>query len=243
MAISKWLLLVGIQALIFPKLYLEAQCTWKEGIPNAYIDSVKAVDARFFNQIRRIDSIRCQKNPIVFTGSSSIRIWKNLETSFPDLPICNTGFGGSTLPELLKYLPELVLNHKPNGLVIYCGENDISLPYSTVDDVVGQFKQLVDTINLRLPSIPVWVISVKPSLLSRLYLEKQNCVNQAMQSIINSEKIPRWYFVDVRSHMLNEAGEPRTDLYLRDGLHMNETGYNLWKEKLQEFIYPKSNKQ
>ncbi|MBM3170236.1 MAG: G-D-S-L family lipolytic protein [Bacteroidetes bacterium] len=240
MVIGRWGLLGSFLAF---SIGLKAQCSWTEGTPNTYTDSVKKVETRFFNQIQVIAANPCKQGGIVFTGSSSIRLWKNIESSFPDLPVCNTGFGGSTLPELLKYLPELILNHKPKGLVIYCGENDISLPYSTVSDVVGQFKLLFDTLNFHLPSIPVWFISVKPSLLSRHFLEKQNCVNNEIKSILTTDKTQRWEFVDVRSPMLNEEGEPRPDLFLRDGLHMNENGYKIWQEQLQTLIYPKWEKR
>lgn len=220
-------------------LRTEAQCLWPEGIAGAYVDSVNAVSARFEKQVRSLQDAPCKPGGIVFTGSSSIRLWKTLSTDFPELPTCNTGFGGSTLPELLKYLPELILSQKPKALVIYCGENDISLPYSTVHDILDQFQHLVDSLNLHVPNIPIWYISIKPSLLSRSYLEKQNCLNTEIQSMLAAQPNPRWHFVDIRPYMLNPLGEPRPELFLRDGLHMNESGYKIWKEVLQEAIHLK----
>ena len=46
-----------------------------------------------------------EKNIILFTGSSSIRMWKNLQESFPGYNVLNRGFGGSTLADLDRYLP------------------------------------------------------------------------------------------------------------------------------------------
>jgi lysophospholipase L1-like esterase len=218
-------------------------CVWPEGIPKAYVDSVNSVNTRFLNQIQKIDTNTCSPNRIVFTGSSSVRLWKNLANDFPHIAICNTGFGGSTLPELITYLPQLVLKQKPKGLVVYCGENDISLAYSTVDDIIEQFERLVDSLNLHLPSIPIWYISVKPSILSRAYLEKQDCVNTKIQALFKTQTIQRWFFVDVRSGMLNPEGEPRPELFLRDGLHMNEQGYQIWKTQLQNAFDSYANKK
>src|SRR5438874_11830761 len=48
---------------------------------------------------------------IVFTGSSTIRLW-DLGKSFPDLAPLNRGFGGSHLADVRAYLPRLVLKHK-----------------------------------------------------------------------------------------------------------------------------------
>ena len=42
-------------------------------------------------------------NLILFTGSSSIRLWPNLPQSFPQFNVLNTGFGGSQMSDLLYY--------------------------------------------------------------------------------------------------------------------------------------------
>jgi lysophospholipase L1-like esterase len=36
--------------------------------------------------------------------------------------------------------------------------------------------------------------------------------------------------------MLNENGEPNPDLFLDDGLHLNEQGYQLWDKVLAPFF-------
>ena len=215
---------------------IKSQCLWTDSISGSYVDSVHAVSSRFNQQILAIKEQVCPTNSIVFTGSSSIRIWKTLASDFPDFPVCNTGFGGSTLPELITYLPELVYNHNPNGLVIYCGENDISLFYSTIDDIVHQFERLADSLNLHLPKIPIWFISVKPSLLSRQYLEKQNCINQRIKARIDSFPDHRWHFINIQTAMLSPEGEPNPTLFLKDGLHMNAQGYQIWRKIIADEI-------
>jgi hypothetical protein len=40
------------------------------------------------------------KGGIIFTGSSSIRMWTSLKEDFPGLPVLNRGFGGSMIPEV-----------------------------------------------------------------------------------------------------------------------------------------------
>src|SRR5882724_5443412 len=53
------------------------------------------------------------KDPIVFTGSSSIARWKNVAKAFPEYPILNRGFGGSTTPEVLHYFDRVVYAYRP----------------------------------------------------------------------------------------------------------------------------------
>ena len=50
---------------------------------------------------------------IVFTGSSSIRMWRSLVADFAGLPVLNRGFGGSTLPEVNHYFSRVVTPYRP----------------------------------------------------------------------------------------------------------------------------------
>ena len=45
---------------------------------------------------KEIDESGWEKGSAVFTGSSSVRMWKNLQEQFPDVAIINSAFGGST---------------------------------------------------------------------------------------------------------------------------------------------------
>jgi hypothetical protein len=48
------------------------------------------------------------KRVIAFYGSSSIRMWSTLAADFPDLPVINLGFGGSTLAACAYFFERLV---------------------------------------------------------------------------------------------------------------------------------------
>ena len=37
-------------------------------------------------------------------------------------------------------------------------------------------------------------------------------------------------YVDVFTPMLDAAGQPRRELFLEDGLHMNASGYAIWRD-------------
>ena len=65
-------------------------------------------------------------HPILFVGSSSFTKWKDVNEYFPGYPIVNRGFGGSTLPDLIRYFYDVILPYQPKQVVIYCGENDIA---------------------------------------------------------------------------------------------------------------------
>src|SRR6186997_156932 len=53
------------------------------------------------------------KNAIVFTGSSSFTRWTNVQERFPGYTIINRGFGGSKLPDVIRYVDDVVIKYKP----------------------------------------------------------------------------------------------------------------------------------
>jgi len=85
---------------------------------------------RFKEQIEKLNTKEYNFNPdkklVVFAGSSSIRMWKDVQDYFPEYNVINNGFGGSHFSDLLFYYDELILKHKPEILFIYEGDNDIA---------------------------------------------------------------------------------------------------------------------
>ena len=49
-----------------------------------------------------------KKDIVLFTGSSSIRMWSSLQADFPNYNIVNRGFGGSQLADSLRYADSIV---------------------------------------------------------------------------------------------------------------------------------------
>jgi lysophospholipase L1-like esterase len=43
----------------------------------------------------------------------------------------------------------------------------------------------------------------------------------------------RLAYVDTATPMLGPLGQPRPELFLEDGLHMNAAGYRIWSDRLR----------
>src|ERR1700712_4295861 len=100
----------------------------------------------FDNEIREFkhqDSLHFPKpNGILFIGSSSIRLWADLEQRFAGKPIIRRGVGGCELSQLVKYYtPYILFPYHPRKIFIYAGENDIAAN-KTADSVFANFKTL-----------------------------------------------------------------------------------------------------
>ncbi|MEX0273689.1 MAG: G-D-S-L family lipolytic protein, partial [Flavobacteriaceae bacterium] len=70
--------------------------------PNRFLGEVTAISQKY-------DSLwNGTQETYVFTGSSSIRFWEDLEAHFPDRQIINSGFGGSQTSDLLYFCENLI---------------------------------------------------------------------------------------------------------------------------------------
>lgn len=165
----------------------------------------------------------------LFVGSSSFRLWKDIETYFPDRDIINRGFGGSTLNDVISYKNEIIFPYNPSCIVIYCGENDIANDKNVDGKIVFErFKKLYSDIRSKFPEIPIFYISMKPSP-SRWGLQEQYLEGNYLISKLLSEN-KNTYYIDVWSSMLKEDGMPNEKLFVEDMLHMNKAGYDIWGE-------------
>jgi lysophospholipase L1-like esterase len=164
------------------------------------------------------------KNAYLFVGSSSIRLW-NLPRSFPELDVVNRGFGGSQIADTVHFAPRIILPHQPRMVLLYAGDNDIGAG-RTPEQVLADFKALVQVVHGTLPKTRVAFLSIKPSL-ARWNLWDQVQKANALVKAFCQEDARRLY-IDVGAGMLGADGKPRPELFVKDGLHLSPEGYALW---------------
>jgi lysophospholipase L1-like esterase len=174
-------------------------------------------------------------NAILFTGSSSIRLWKNIDSSFPGYTIINRGFGGSTLPDVIRYADQVIFPYKPKQVIIYCGDNDLaSSDTVTAQTVFRRFRQLFKQIRTRMPGVDIAYISIKPSPSRAHLIPKVNQANTLIKAYLQKQK--RAHFINVYSAMLDRNGKPKEALFLEDRLHMRPEGYALWQRLIRPYL-------
>ena len=170
---------------------------------------------------------------VVFVGSSSIRLWQTLQNDFPGVPVLNRGFGGSVLSDVLVFANRIVVPYKPRVVVLYAGDNDLAAG-RTPAQVFADFKEFVAIVHRDLPSTRVAFIAIKPSILRENIIDKIRATNQVIRDYIATD--PRLNYVDVFTPMLDASGQPRRELFLEDGLHMNAKGYAIWRDLVAPVI-------
>lgn len=192
---------------------------------------------RFEKEVKDLiagDSLVNKKKLILFTGSSSIRMWKDLKTDFPEHNIVNRGFGGSDMTDLLYYAKLLITQYKPTKIFIYEGDNDVNAG-KTPEQILAEAEKLIAILRAELPGrVRIIFISAKPSVARWHLKDKYVAFNQQLQQWTTTKK--NVLYADVWSPMLDENGEVRKDLFLGDNLHMNRAGYDLWKKVVGQFL-------
>jgi lysophospholipase L1-like esterase len=193
----------------------------------------------FWNDIlffKKNDSVQFPpKNAILFIGSSSFKNWTDVQDYFPGYTIINRGFGGSTLKDVTRYVYDILLPYQPKQVIIYCGENDLaSEEYLPATEVVLRFKTLYGMVRQNLPNTVVHYISMKPSPSRKHLLLKMQEANKQIEAFLKKEK--KAGFINVSNAMLDATGEPKKEIFLEDQLHMNASGYAIWKKIIQPYL-------
>ncbi len=171
---------------------------------------------------------------ILFTGSSSVRLWKTLAEDMAPLPVTNRGFGGSTLRQVHHYADRIILPLQPRLIVLYCGENDIANDTYPAEDAYQDFRDFMAYLEYNLPGTPLIYLSMKPSIARWQYWPKFVEANEKIRQ--DCEAHPQLTFVDVSEVMLGDNDEPDPGIFIRDNLHMNEIGYARWTELVRPLV-------
>jgi lysophospholipase L1-like esterase len=200
--------------------------------------STRAATNRFEAEIQKFEAAdRAQmppKNATLFVGSSSIRFWTNLAEMFPNVQTIRRGFGGSTTADALYFADRIIIPYQPKHVLVYEGDNDLAAGKSA-DEVIADFKALVEKIHGALPKTKISFVSIKPSPSRAKIADKAQAVNAAIKKMAKSNS--KLEYIDVWNPMLGADGKPLPDIFVADNLHMNQKGYEIWRKVIGPKIH------
>lgn len=173
------------------------------------------------------------RGAVLFIGSSSIRLWKDVAADFPDVHVINRGFGGSRIPDSTRYIDQIVAPYRPRVIVLYAGDNDLAGGHAP-KRVFEDYVEFVQQVRRRLPNVRIAFISIKPSPARMVHFEAARQANELIRQY--AAKHRGLVYIDVFTPMLGPDGKPRPELFVRDKLHMNRQGYDLWKAAVAPFL-------
>jgi len=165
---------------------------------------------------------------VVFTGSSSIRMWQTLDRDMAPYRVLNRGFGGAHLDHVVTFAPRIVAPYEPSAIVLYAGDNDVAAGKDAAR-VATDFDRFVAFLREAGLSAPVFFVSIKPSRLRFDDWPTMAQANEAIAAICAADA--SLHYVDIAGPMLASAGPgepPPEQLFMLDGLHLSAEGYALW---------------
>lgn len=193
-------------------------------------------------EIRRLEKFDRISPPrpgaVLFVGSSSFRYWKSLADDMAPLNVLNRGFGGSQIHDCTHYVPRIVVPFQPRAIVFYAAENDLAgvlwSRQKSPADVRLAFDKFCGATHALLPQLPIYFISIKPPKARRRHWPTMPEANRLVREFCGTDS--RLHYIDVVPALLDEAGNPRLDVFRWDGLHYNEKGYAIWTSILKSIF-------
>jgi hypothetical protein len=169
----------------------------------------------------------------VFIGSSTVRLWKTIQTDFPGQRIINRGFGGSEIVDSTHFADRVIFPYQPKRIYLRAGGNDLWAGKGP-EQVVADFKEFVSKMHDKLPEADVIFISLSPSISRWKQADKEKAVNTMIHDI--AQKTPKVKYIETYDLPLGADGQPRAEVFVQDKLHFNADGYKLLAERVRPFV-------
>ncbi|MDP5170048.1 MAG: GDSL-type esterase/lipase family protein [Bacteroidia bacterium] len=230
-------------------LYLLLLSTWactpssseteSQATADAQPEQVQEIDStliRFEAEVLKFEQSDKVKRPVkgvcLFTGSSSVRLWRDLEGDVKPLPVINRGFGGSTFRELNHYFDRLVVPYRPKLVVVYEGDNDLVDGQTSPEEILAQLDLFRRQADDKIPYAKLFMLAIKPSPSRRVLLDKVEETNALFRAYCDTSE--RVTYLDIFSPMMLPDGRIDGSLFGGDSLHMNDKGYQVWADVIVE---------
>jgi lysophospholipase L1-like esterase len=173
------------------------------------------------------------KHGLLFTGSSTIRLWTTLPQDFPNQPVINRGVGGSEVVDITHFADRIVFPYEPKMIFFRCGGNDIANGKSP-EQVFEDYKEFVKTVRAKLPDVEIVFISWSPTPLRWAQYGKEQTYNKLVREY--SKQAPHLQYCETTDMVLGADGKPRPELFRADRLHYNAEGNKLLAERVRPFL-------
>lgn len=172
---------------------------------------------------------------IMFAGSSSIVRWTTLAEDMMPFSVIQRGYGGSKLSDYAVYADRIFSPHPCKALVMFIA-NDIAGTDQdkSPEEVRKLFLNVLRTFRRSHPDTPFFWIAVTPTESRWKVWPQIKEVNRLIRE--ECEKHKNTYFIETEKAFLNDKGEPRSELFISDKLHLNKDGYVVWNKIIKSEI-------
>jgi hypothetical protein len=172
--------------------------------------------------------------PVVFLGSSSIRLWSTLAEDMAPLSVLNYGFGGSKLFDSVHWCDTLFDGLDPRAVVVFSGTNDLAgdTPREPAW-LAARFEELVARLR-RHTDAPIVYIAITPTPAREQHLARVLETNRVIAA--KCADGVGLHFLDTAAAFLDADGRPDPRWFVADRLHLAPEGYAQWTRALRPVL-------
>ncbi|MCC9603991.1 GDSL-type esterase/lipase family protein [Stieleria sp. JC731] len=191
---------------------------------------------RWEKDIAEFDALNEEQEPssesILFIGSSSIRLWKSMQRDMAPYKTIRRGYGGAKFTDMAVFAERLITPHQYRAAVMFVGNGISDKPDSHTPDMIEPLvRHIIETSQQHQPGTLFFLIEITPTQSRFKIWDKIRAVNERLREIALTT--PNTYFIATAGDYLHTDGQPRTELFISDQLHMNEQGYQLWSKLIR----------
>lgn len=190
-------------------------------------------DMHVFDSLNAVEF--ADDNTLLVTGSSSVRMWNDIQSDLAPFQVMRRGYGGAKLADFNYYADRIIKPQQFKAILIFVA-NDIAGREEdlTPGEVFSLYKHLVKQVRQRNPDTPLFWIEVTPTP-SRWDASDQIREASALISTycdLNEDL----YFLNTYDVFMNQEAVPDSALFRSDMLHLNQDGYQLWSKTILEAL-------
>lgn len=173
-------------------------------------------------------------NIIIFLGDS-LTEWGNWNAYFPNKNILNYGIAGITTAGILARLNTLK-EHQTHLLFFMAGINDLGNQESP-ETITQNYTAILNYFSNNFHQLTIILQSVLPvnfKQLKKLGITPEN-IQYLNNFLSRKAQKPGIEFVNLNTEFSDHSGNLNPK-YTQDGLHLNETGYSIWKQNIEKYL-------
>ncbi|MCG6551435.1 MAG: tetratricopeptide repeat protein [Candidatus Magnetominusculus sp. LBB02] len=177
--------------------------------------------------------------PEVVLLGDSITYGADWSKLFPGVRSINKGIPGDTTCDVLKRLDK-VIALKPKKIFIMVGINDMA-KLEQHCDTIGSYQKIINTLSDNLKDTKIYVQSILPIIedeFPKNIIDNMKIIelNKQLQSFVTKISNANISYVDLHKDFVETGGNHLTSKYTIDGCHLNKGGFEIWRDKIQNYV-------
>ncbi|MES2276569.1 MAG: GDSL-type esterase/lipase family protein [Bacteroidota bacterium] len=178
--------------------------------------------ANYPKRIKNFKDQPLQLHDIVFIGNSITEQGGDWSKRLNKEAVKNRGIAGDVTDGVLARLRE-VTYVKPTAVFIEIGINDLFNPTLNPERIANNIIRIADTIKKQSPRTKIFVQTIFPTKNDFMV----NKISETNKLIRNYKKPKLFTLIDTYALFADSADLMKKE-YTKDGVHLNEKGYEVW---------------